>query len=78
MQKKELPGLDASSAELLRCESRGSERGKRTEVRCLERRACFGRQEGMLAGEYGNWDWLGKSLGQVGTSKRALEMNMGV
>lgn len=47
-------------------------------MRCLRRKAWFGKQEWILAGEYGNWDWLGKTLGQVGTSKRVLEMNMGV
>lgn len=38
----------------------------------------MGRREWMLAGERSNWGWLGKSLGQVGTSEGVLEMNMGV
>lgn len=77
LQEEELPGLSISSAELLSCETR-AERGEMGPGEVSERRVCVGRQEWMLAEEHGNWGWLGKSLGQVGTSKGVLEMNMGV
>ena len=70
------PGMAEDGAAGVGCPRRWAPPRVR-EPRRGEGRAVPERRAGTLAGGHGNWDWLGKPLGQVGTSKRVLEMNVG-